>query len=238
MKSRFILTLCLLAIFSFSVSAQTKQDKMRISCDEIGYPMVLKGDVAKISMMGYEWGYEAEFDGDGCVVNLESYDGMYSASCIYYYDSNGLLEYRTSCDYEDGELAGGAKKVYLFDEKYNLVRTNVYVDGNIVSYTKYTYDVRGNRIKSESHSYENGSTVITQYTYDDKCNLVKTVSGDVVSTYSYDANNRLVKQTWQDSIAKYVCRYNYDTKGNIIGEMVYENDELSYQTIYEITYRN
>lgn len=121
MKSRFILTLCLLAIFSFSVSAQTKQDKMRISCDEIGYPMVLKGDVAKISMMGYEWGYEAEFDGDGCVVNLESYDGMYSASCIYYYDSNGLLEYRTSCDYEDGELAGGAKKVYLFDEKYNLV---------------------------------------------------------------------------------------------------------------------
>jgi YD repeat-containing protein len=148
------------------------------------------------------------------------------------------LEYRTSCDYEDGELAGGAKKVYLFDEKYNLVRTNVYVDGNIVSYTKYTYDARGNRIKSESHSYENGSTVITQYTYDDKCNLVKTASGNVVSTYSYDANNRLVKQTWQDSIAKYVCRYNYDTKGNIIGEMVYENDELCYQTVYEITYRN
>lgn len=182
-------------------------------------------------------------------INPPSTDKRLSFCDRYYYYPDGTLEYQVNYVYDyDSELlrknyikeydSHGSEILYL---SYNADRS-VYR-----SETKCEYDGDGNLVKETWQ--EDGSSQVTEYTYDEAGNMlteVRTEFSDAsfkeqsfvrTTGYSYDSNGNLIKETSIDSYDKTAStEYGYDDRGRLISKDI--TDSTGKHTAYSYEYED
>ena len=171
-------------------------------------------------------------------VTTES-DGSYTD---YTYDVNGNK-------IKEVESYGTGKNVsdLTYDADGNLLKwvfSSVDNFGNrIVNYTyDYTYDAKGNKIK-EVYTGSNGSSSISEYTYDENGNVTQYYDswGDIWELYkiTYDANGNAINIDYETSQGhKINCDLTYDADNNCIKIVMDSSDNVGevYTAQYKLVY--
>ena len=221
---------------------EIRQRNLRRVSFERGLPFVLKGNIESVSVVQmFAGGYYMTLNNLGQIQEFSVGAGTYMAETTYKYDSKGRVEY--SIEKQEDEAEGTCeiyKEYYYYDDNDNVIRTEKYKYGDLVSYSLYVYDSRANCVKSEHFIGKRRSAYIDYY-YDSKGNLVKEVmNGSNVITYLYNSSGRLIRKIRKEGSNMYTHEFKYDSVGNVVEETVYENSsrEPHYQDVYEYVYRD
>ena len=177
----------------------------------------------------------------------------------YEYSQEGYLIREISYD-SDGNLLDDNVE-YIYDDNGELIRQNNYVKDCLIGYVLFEYNQEKQLIKEEiygsndsSDSFEMAGKV--EHTYDSNGDLVKTETNEIPITInnSYDETNRIIKKEFSNGLVEkyyyvseeselvaqkivtvpaYTTTYNYsyDSKGNLIEEMIESDNGNSPQRI-------
>ena len=177
----------------------------------------------------------------------------------YEYSQEGYLIREISYD-SDGNLLDDNFE-YIYDDNGELIRKNNYVKDCLIGYVLFEYNQEKQLIKEEIYGSNDSSdyfemTGKVEHTYDSNGDLVKNETNEIPITIrnSYDETNRIIKKEFSNglvekyyyvseeselvakkivSVPAYTTTYNYsyDSKGNLIEEMIESDNGNSPQRI-------
>ena len=187
-------------------------------------------------------------------------DGTYSDLITEYeYNQEGYLIRQISYNSE-GELQDDSVE-YSYDNNGKMVRKNNYVKDCLIGYVLCEYNQEKQLIKEELYRLNDSSdsfemTGKIEYTYDSNGNLIKNENDGISISIknSYDEKNRIIKKEFSNGLVEkyyyvseeselvarkivtvpaYTTTYNYsyDSKGNLIEEMIESDNGNSPQRI-------
>lgn len=143
------------------------------------------------------------------------YDGEDRVLSTYEYDKNGNLISKIN----DTNLAMAYRYEYVYDANGNVSEINEYdPDGTFLGKTEYAYDADGNVILEVSFDRDYYVESKDEYEYDKNGNQSLWVSYSETGSVS-------VKEEYENS---------YDKDKNLVGTVVYENGNKSYELEYKI----
>ena len=110
-----------------------------------------------------------------------------------------------------------SKVVYKYNEKGTLIEEQDFYDGELQYITKYEYNEKDKKIKTQYFEYSDGEELkhTTKYEYNDK--------GLVTEKIEYDKQSKLINK----------AVYEYNNKGSVIELQNFEGEKLEYTTKYE-----
>ena len=177
----------------------------------------------------------------------------------YEYSQEGYLIREISYD-SDGNLLDDNFE-YIYDDNGELIRQNNYVKDCLIGYVLFEYNQEKQLIKEEIYGSNDSSDSFemkgkVEHTYDSNGDLVKTETNEIPITISnsYDETNRIIKKEFSNGLVEkyyyvseeselvaqkivtvpaYTTTYNYsyDSKGNLIEEMIESDNGNSPQRI-------
>ncbi|MCM1146167.1 MAG: hypothetical protein NC407_15835, partial [Lachnoclostridium sp.] len=183
--------------------------------------------------------YEYEYDENGNRIKCV----LWNANEIFVwneseYDGNGIITQHT--DYYSN---GTVESVWEYDERGNEIKHTRYNGESAVDYMReYEYDESGRQ--TCSRSYDGGvMTGITQYEYDERGNLLKTVTteydresgqqnGQRIYEYGYDKNGNMTKYdaaTYTEETYRCSWEREYNENGKETA-FSYEDDAAFYES--------
>jgi hypothetical protein len=204
--------------------------------------MNLKG---RVKALHSDW-ESIYFNDKGMITDVEYYDDYwmyftdgYAGYQEYSYDEDGRLASLIEYDYDDN-LVGQNK--YEYDEEGRLSKLTEYY--GLVSDTEtYTYDEKGNLVKSRKED-EYGTLIrMSTHAYDAKGNKIRTVTYNPdteepsrISEFNYDPNGSLLEETVSDPDGAVLTRktYKYDSKNR---KTEYAEQDLATGKITTRTYK-
>lgn len=153
----------------------------------------------------------------------------------YFYNADGQMEKVIKYD-ADGEKEH--EEQFEFENKLLKVHRIYDSSGSLISASEFTNE--NGRPAGRKETDETGNTVHeTTYEYDDKGNLIKTVTknteGKVIESYvvSFDEKGNIIEKAIRDFHPR-TFRYRYDDQNRCIEEEMYNAfGQLSSKTVYE-----
>jgi hypothetical protein len=132
-----------------------------------------------------------------------------------------------------------------YDENGSKVKTLLYDNGTVNSWTEYTYDDAGNMIKSVQYNAEGNVTGWGEFAYDDVKNMMNATyydaDGSIIKYREerYDESGNLTRYTDYDSAGTVLdwCEYEnfYDSAGNLT-DLYYSHNDNFVDWEYDNTY--
>ena len=155
-----------------------------------------------------------KYDDDGNQIELNDYnkDGELENNWKYKYDDDGNMIEKI---FYDKNLKEDTKYTFKYDDNGNMIERGIYYEIQFplkITVSKYKYDDKGNRIEWESYNESGELENEGKYKYDDYGNLIHS---------SQRRNYRTFAGEWVNKI--YVLEY--DSKGNAIKSISYEDDK-------------
>jgi len=184
---------------------------------------------------------EVLFNLDGNQIEKNEYipDGTLANRTVYLYRQDQLVEYN---NYDSQGMLFGTGK-YLTDEEGIVIRLDYKTtDGRYNWSESYQYDDNGNLTEVKRFKTEEVIDTRELYAFDNKGNIKesefhresKLISKNI---YKYDGGGDYNELNFGDSVM-YTYKYNYDSKGNWIKKIVFENNNPSGILLREIEYFN
>lgn len=181
-------------------------------------------------------------------------DGLKTAMLVYNADGPEEYSFAYRVDYEYDENGNLTREQRTENEIVTAVTVNTYNDSGklikeeqyegeefLLCAYEYELDEAGNAVKCIRHDYLEGTDVEDRYTYDDKCQLISTVTCDAEGNaqsrteYSYDENGNEIKCSVYDSQGGLQSstsnEYKYDDYGNIAKNVCTHSDGTPGTTI-------
>ena len=151
-----------------------------------------------------------------CEYNIvTSYDTSYRIEYCYNEAGNELSETKFIGDSMEEE----AKTVSTYNENGKRQTYTVYKYSDIISTTEYSYDDKGNLTKSVETDTELDSTVKEKY-FDENGNMIKqVVNGVTLEENTYYENNMIKSCTEYEKDGRLLAKRLYDERNNVIEEI-------------------
>lgn len=182
------------------------------------------------------------FNLDGYKIEQNDYipDGTLANRIMYLYQNNKLIEYN---EYDSQGLLFGTGKYEIGDDdrpKRLNYKTN---DGRYNWFETYKYDNNGNVIEVNHYRTEKAidSKEVYHYNSDDfleSSELTKDGKLVTTNTYKTDKDGSRTEMSYGQDNSTFTYIYNYDSKGNWVKKIVFENNSPSGVLIREIEYFN
>ena len=187
----------------------------------------------------HDYNKEFLFNLDGLIIEKNEYipDGTLENRTMYLYQNNELIEYN---DYDSQGMLFGTGK-YKKDKSGQVTRLNYKTtDGRYNWSETYKFDHHNRPLEINRLNRENVIDQKQKYIYDENGNIKeselyrddKLVSKNI---YNYNEDGSNVELNYGDSIT-YTHIYSFDSKGNWIKKIVFENKNPSGILIREIEY--
>ncbi|MFJ1427832.1 hypothetical protein ACILD6_04405 [Capnocytophaga canimorsus] len=208
-----------------------------------------KGDIIEINRYNSDgslnWKGVYKYDNKGNKIEENGYnsDGSFVSKMIYKYDDKDNLIEENWSD-SSGNIYDGP--TYKYDDKGNQIEKNHYhSDGSFEGKQIYKYDDKGNQIELNNYNYDGDFVGKITCKYDDKGNKVEAEmhndwNGFIRLIFKYDDKNNVVEMNMYDSKEgsedKITFKYEFDTKGNWVKLINYENDKPELIIEREIEY--
>lgn len=146
---------------------------------------------------------------------VTSYDTSYRIEYCYNEAGNELSETKFIGDSMEEE----AKTVSTYNENGKRQTYTVYKYSDIISTTEYSYDDKGNLTKSVETDTELDSTVKEKY-FDENGNMIKqVVNGVTLEENTYYENNMIKSCTEYEKDGRLLAKRLYDERNNVIEEI-------------------
>lgn len=185
---------------------------------------------------------ELLFNLDGFKIEQNDYipDGTLANRIMYLYQNNQLVEYN---EYDSQGLLFGTGK-YEISEEGNPSKLNYKTNDGRYNWSEtFKYDNNGNVIEVEHYRTENAIDSKEIYNFNDEGFLSTSElhkDGKLVTknTFTTDEEGSRTEMNYGADNSTYTYIYNYDSKGNWIKKIVFENNSPSGVLVREIEYFN
>jgi len=177
-----------------------------------------------------------DYDRDGRKISLQEFEyderGNAVKSKLEYYGIDEIVwEYEYEYDdkmnrterryFEDGML----QNEYKYNQEGFLIEGKTYnVEGNVEWWSKSEFNQQGQIIKNIQY-YQNGEIYdVMEFKYDESGRLIETISQyDGLTLYEYDNQGNKSRTIYDNEGMRYVNEYQYDSLGNELKVIMYEN---------------
>lgn len=184
-------TLCDVVICN---EAGTEVQHYRVNCDENGNPLdwiaTEDGANSKISYRFDQWGH---------TVGTYVYTGGDLVTSTEYTFSGDL---RVSTTVKTAAQNYDQRTEYTYDDKNQLIRQDLYISGELTSYSICTCDEQGRLLTSQGYDLDNQPTGTITCTYEEhtETRVTTDATGTVLQTQvmTYDAHGNLLTSTITD----------------------------------------
>lgn len=199
-------------------------------------------EIDKCEKIKHIYNKEFLFNLDGYKIEQNDYipDGTLANRIMYLYQNNRLVEFN---EYDSQGLLFGTGK-YELGEGDKPTKLNYKTNDGRYNWTEtFKYDENGNIIEVEHYRTENAIDSKEIYNFNDEGYLNSSElhkDGKLITknTFKTDEDGSRIKMTYGADSSVYTYIYNYDSKGNWVKKIVFENDNPSGILIREIEYFN
>jgi hypothetical protein len=181
-----------------------------------------------------------QFNNKGLMTDDKSYrnNRLIKKIILKYGDLDNIVEF----DFfrPDGSLYFIQK--YNYNDKGKIAEENtIYTDSSYNVKKNYNYDIHSNLIERNTYDSKGLLTYKETYKYNSLMNETEfckfSAEGSLIikSTKNYDADGKLIDS--KEESKKYVNKFTYDNRGNIITDEGYRNDSLISKRTYDIDFK-